>query len=144
MIRFLLPILMAGILLPGCRVDDTEEEGGGGSLTSVDLFHGYYDVEPGYHFRLKFSARAGDTLHFEARVQDGDGDISYAFWTDSVNYAKWLGGDSAAVLRGYVEGVSIVSYSPALDSSVYYVVLGNSSVLSTKRFWVRAYLRGLR
>ena len=142
--RFLLLILLAGVLLPGCEVEDTQEGGGNGSLTNVDLFHGYYDVEPGYHFRLKFSARTGDTLHFEARVRDGDGDISYAFWTDSVNYVRWLNDDSSAVLKGYVEGVSTVSYSPALDSGVYYVVLGNSSVLTTKRFWIRAYLRGLR
>ncbi len=137
-------VLVLGVLLPGCRVEDTNEGGGNGNLVSVDLFHGYYDVGPGYYFRLKFSARSGDTLHFEARVRNGDGDISYAFWTDSVNFVRWLNDDSTAVLHGYVEGVSTVSYSPALDSSVYYVVLGNSSAITTKRFWIRAYLRGLR
>jgi len=137
--------LFALLIFAGCEVEDGTEEGGnGGTLTNVDLFHGYYDVAPGYHFRLKFAARAGDTLKFESRVRDGDGTISYAFWCDSLNYIKWLNDDSTAQLNGYLEDVGYLSYSPALDSGTYYVVLGNSSTVATKRFWIRAYLRGLR
>ncbi len=142
--RFLLGVSFLFLLLAGCETEENEERGGSGRITNVDLFHGYYDVGPGYHFRLKFSARTGDTLFFEARARDGDGDISFAFWSDSINYARWLADDSSAVLNGYRESVPRVSYTVALDSSTYYVVLGNSSTITTKRFWIRAYLRGVR
>ena len=143
--KLLTALLVIGAVLMGCETEEIGEDGGnGGTLTNVDLFHGYYDVGPGYHFRLKFRARKGDTLYFEARVRDGDGNINYAFWADSVNYVKWLNDDSTFSLRGYTEEVQRISYTPALDSAVYYVVLGNSSSITTKRFWIRAYLRGLR
>ncbi|NPB03488.1 MAG: hypothetical protein GXO39_03610 [Thermotogae bacterium] len=145
--RKILSLLIGTLLFSGCLLfqDEEKDDGGGGSgtPTNVDLFHGYYDVGPTYHFRLKFKARQGDTLHFEARVRAGDGDISYAFWADSLNYAMWLMGDTAT-LHDYREAEVTVSYQPVLDSGTYYVVLGNSSLVATKRYWVRAYLRGLR
>ncbi len=132
-------------LLWGCQVE--EDEGVEGSKTSVriDLFHGYYDVDAGYYLFLRFSAKAGDTLYFEARTKDGDGNIDYAFWADEENFNSWKGGSSSAQLRDYTEDVPYVSFYPGIpDSGEYYVVLGNDAVLGSKRFWVRAYLKGVR
>ncbi len=138
-------ILFILLLILGCKNEEEQPPAGGqqGTPTSIDLFHGTVDVGPRSYLWIKFEAFDGDTLYFEARVRTGDGDISYAFWADSVNYAKWENNESAQ-LNGYVEAVPTVSYSPVLSAGTYYVVLGNTAYLSTKNYWVRAYLRGLR
>ncbi len=114
-----------------------------GTPYSIDLYHGTVSLGPQSYFWVKFEAKDGDTLYFEARVKSGDGDISYAFWADSVNYARWDKGDSAQ-LNGYVEAVRNVSFNEVMQNGVYYVVVGNSALISSKTYWVRSYLRGLR
>ncbi|MEO0138977.1 MAG: hypothetical protein ABIL16_00935 [candidate division WOR-3 bacterium] len=139
---FVMFILFAAIL--GCKNEEEQHPPQqSGRPTSIDLYHGTVSLGPRSYFWIKFEAQDGDTLYFEARVKTGDGDISYAFWADSVNYAKWDNGESAQ-LNGYVEAVPDVSYSPVLAKGVYYVVVGNSALISSKTYWVRSYLRGLR
>lgn len=141
--RYVIPVVLMSMLLVGCKDEEEEKPPREGTLTSIDLFHGTVDVGPRSYLWIKFEAFDGDTLYFEARVKTGDGDISYAFWADSVNYAKWENGERAQ-LNDSVGAVPTVSYSPVLSAGTYYVVLGNSAYLSTKNYWVRAYLRGLR
>ncbi len=139
--------LILGILwvfIAGCgKEEDREPPTQTQELKSIDLYHGTITLGPREYFFVKFEAKDGDTLYYEARVKSGDGDISYAFWTDSANYYKWKNGQSAQ-LNGYVEAVPSVSYSPSLTSGIYYVIVGNSSYISSKSVWVRAYLRGWR
>lgn len=139
----LLVLFIFFALIGGCKNEEQTPPQQSGTPTSIDLYHGTISLGPRSYFWIKFEAYDGDTLYFEARVKTGDGDISYAFWADSVNYAKWDNGESAQ-LNGYVESVPNVSYSPVLTKGVYYVVVGNSAPISSKTYWIRSYLRGLR
>jgi len=132
------------VILIGCKEEeDTQPPQQTGNLTSIDLYHGTVTLGPRQYFWIKFEAKDGDTLYYEARIKTGDGDISYAFWADSVNYFRWKNGEGAE-LNGYKEAVPSVSYSPSLSGGVYYVVVGNSSYIISKNVWIRAYLRGWR
>ena len=140
--RFLVLGILA-LLMVGCKEEEPQPPQQTGELKSIDLYHGTVTLGPRQYLYVKFEAKDGDTLYFEARVKTGDGDISYAFWADSVNYYKWKNGQNAS-LHGYVEAVPSVSYSPSLSSGIYYVVVGNSSYIASKNIWIRAYLRGWR
>jgi hypothetical protein len=140
--RFLILGFLA-IVMVGCKEEEPQPPPQTGKLTSIDLYHGTVTLGPREYYWIKFEAKDGDTLYYEARVKTGDGDISYAFWTDSANYEKWRNGQSAQ-LNDYVEAVPSVSFSPSLAGGVYYAVVGNSSYVSSKTVWIRSYLRGWR
>lgn len=139
----LIKFLIFFVFIVSCGKKTTEpEEPKEGNVYLIDIHHGAIGLGPRSYWYVKFKALENDSLYFEALVHSGN-DISYAFWCDSVNFEKWKREENAQ-LRDYQSAILNYSIKRKLSAGVYYIVLGNSAMFSSKIYWARGYIRGKR
>ncbi|MEO0151887.1 MAG: hypothetical protein ABIL52_07850 [candidate division WOR-3 bacterium] len=134
-------LLIFSLIISACA-ENNPNEPGSNTPVLIDLYHGAVNLDPQSYWYLKFKALEGDSIYFEAIVKVGN-DISYAFWCDSINFERWKNNQNAQ-LRDYQEAITSYSFKASLSEGTYYVVLGNSAMFSSKEYWIRGYIRGLR
>ncbi|MCS7245771.1 MAG: hypothetical protein N2504_05460 [candidate division WOR-3 bacterium] len=141
--KSLIKFLIFFVFIVSCGKKTTEpEEPEEGNVYLIDIHHGAISLGPQSYWYVKFRVLENDSLYFEALVYSGN-DISYAFWCDSINFEKWKNNENPQ-LRDYQSAILNYSIRRKLSAGVYYIVLGNSAIFSSKIYWARGYLRGIR
>lgn len=119
----ILPVVMGILLLTSCqKIIPSEPEPPQNPSKPTALFIGRVSLPQMHYWAAygRFSEGMEIDVGFMAET------LSAFFWADSLSYAKWLDGDTTAVLRDLTTDVPIVEKTITIPSTgVYYIVAVN-------------------